>query len=238
MTTQNDEITSPAPLAYALAPVAGFVDVVAFVMLAGVFASSMGGNAVQLAVDFGEVDMLSRAVALVLFVAGVALAIGVVAAVVRRRSSSSVLPLLTAEAVLIALFMLVGTVGFDSKAVSENAGGYFVMVPFPVLAMAIHAVMLRKIANMPVQTAYVTGMLFFVGEETVEALAGWSTPRGAEARRRLRIHGSVWLAYLAGGFLGAVVLERVEYIALLVPLVALVGIIAVARAQPGRSPTR
>lgn len=230
MTDRTDEISAPAPLAYLLAPVSGFVDVVAFVMLAGVFASSMSGNAVRLAVEFGEWgDALARAVPIVLFVVGVALAIGVVSAVGRRVTTSSLAPLLTVEVVLIALFMLVGTLAFDGKSVTENSARFYVLVPFPVVAMTMQTIVLRRVANVPVQTAYVTSMLVFVAGEAVEALAGWSTPRGAEARHRIRIHGGVWLAYLAGGCIGVPLLEKAEYMALAVPLAVLVVVLIVVR---------
>ena len=86
---------------------------------------------------------------------------------------------------------------------------------------------------MPVQTAYVTSMLAFVGEEAVEAVAGRGTLRGAEARRRIRIHGGVWLTYLAGGGVGALLADKVEFMALAVPLVVLAVVLVVVR-KPGR----
>ena len=83
------------------------------------------------------------------------------------------------------------------------------------------------------QTAYVTSMLAFLGEEAVEAVAGRGTPRGGEARRRIRIHGGVWLTYLAGGGVGALLADKVEFMALAVPLVVLAVVLVVVR-KPGR----
>jgi uncharacterized membrane protein YoaK (UPF0700 family) len=236
-----DDPGAPAPLAYLLAPVAGFVDAVGFITLAGIFVANMSGNTVRFAVDVGRGewgDALTRGAPILLFVVGVAFAIGVVTAIGRRFTPSSLTPLLTVEIVLIAAFMLVGTLVYDGRLATTNSPRFYVLIPFAVIAMAIQTVALRRVAGVPVQTAYITSMLAFVGEEAVEAVAGRGTPRGIEARRRIRIHGGVWLAYLAGGGIGALLAERGEYMALAVPLGVLVVVLTVARkrARPGAVP--
>ncbi|MGH8983708.1 MAG: YoaK family protein [Acidimicrobiia bacterium] len=238
MTHSTDATGAPAPLAYLLAPVAGFVDAVGFITLAGVFVANMSGNTVRFAVDIGQgawSDALTRGVPILLFVVGVALAIGVVSAIGRRLTPSTLTPLLVVEAVLLAAFMLVGTLVFDGRLATGSSARYYVLIPFAVVAMAIQTVTLRRVAGVPVQTAYVTSMLAFVGEEAVEALAERGTPRGAEARRRIRIHGGVWLAYLVGGGVGALLADKVEYMALAAPLAVLAVVLVVARnpAWPG-----
>jgi len=232
VTDSTDATGAPAPLAYLLAPVAGFVDAVGFITLAGIFVANMSGNTVRFAVDVGQgewSDALTRGVPIVLFVVGVALAIGVVSAIGRRVTSSSLTPLLLVEAVLVAAFMLVGTLVFDGRLATGSSAEFYVLIPFAVIAMAIQTVTLRRVAGVPVQTAYVTSMLAFVGEEAVEAVVERGTPRGAEARRRIRIHGGVWLAYLAGGGVGALLADKAEYMALAVPLAVLVIVLVVAR---------
>jgi len=227
---------APAPLAYLLAPVAGFVDAVGFITLAGIFVANMSGNTVRFAVDVGEgewSDALTRGVPILLFVVGVAFAIGVVSAIGRRITSSTLTPLLVVETVLIAGFMLVGTLVYDGRLSTASSAQFYVLIPFAVVAMAIQTVTLRRVAGVPVQTAYVTSMLAFVGEEAVEAVAGRGTPRGVEARRRIKIHGGVWLAYLAGGGVGAFLAHKAEYMALAVPLAVLAIVLVVFR-KPAR----
>ncbi|MGH9031576.1 MAG: YoaK family protein [Acidimicrobiia bacterium] len=232
MTAPADDPGAPAPLAYLLAPVAGFVDAVGFITLAGIFVANMSGNTVRFAVDVGQGewgDALTRGVPVLFFVVGVALAIGVVSAIGRRVTPSTLMPLLTVEVVLVAAFMLVGTLVFEGRLATGNSAQFYVLILFAVVAMAIQTVTLRRVAGVPVQTAYVTSMLAFVGEEAVEAVAERGTPRGAEARRRIRIHGGVWLTYLAGGGVGALLADKVEYMALIVPLVVLAIVLVLAR---------
>jgi uncharacterized membrane protein YoaK (UPF0700 family) len=242
VTDRTDDPGAPAPLAYLLAPVAGFVDAVGFIMLAGVFVANMSGNTVRFAVDVGHgewSDAATRGVPIVVFVVGVGLAIGVVSKVGRRVSPGSLAPLLVSELTLLAALLLLGTFAFEGEPTTGTSLRFYVLITLAVVAMACQTVTIRRVAGVPVQTAYVTSMLVFLGEEIVEALTGWGTARGAEARRRIRIHGGVWLAYLVGGGLGALGAEKLEYAALAVPTVMLALVLVVARKPqlPGATAT-
>jgi uncharacterized membrane protein YoaK (UPF0700 family) len=123
----------------------------------------------------------------------------------------------------------------------RNAAGgtwdYYVLAVVAVLAMAVQNAALRRIAGVPVHTTFVTGILMQIAEETVngwyarrDALRGEAVGRDEAARtafRRARLHGAVWLGYLAGGVLGAVLVLRWDLWALVVPLVALTVLIGV-----------
>ncbi|HEX6312587.1 MAG TPA: DUF1275 family protein, partial [Acidimicrobiia bacterium] len=50
----SEDPGAPAPIAWLLAPVAGYVDAVGFIMLAGIFVANMSGNTVRFAVDIGQ----------------------------------------------------------------------------------------------------------------------------------------------------------------------------------------
>jgi uncharacterized membrane protein YoaK (UPF0700 family) len=88
-----------------------------------------------------------------------------------------------------------------------------------------------------VHTTFVTGILMQIAEETVN---GWYARRDARragaverdgaactAFRRARVHGAVWLGYLAGGVLGALLALRWDLWALALPLAALLVLIGV-----------
>jgi uncharacterized membrane protein YoaK (UPF0700 family) len=89
----------------------------------------------------------------------------------------------------------------------------------------------------PVHTTFVTGILMHIAEETVN---GWYARRDARrdgatasddaartAFRRARLHGGVWLSYLAGGVLGALLALRWDLWVLALPLVVLAILIGV-----------
>lgn len=232
MTARGDDRSAPAPLAYLLAPIAGYVDAVGFIMLAGVFVANMSGNTVRFAVDVGQGewgDAATRGVPIVVFVVAVGLTIGTVSVVGRRLARVSLTPLLAIELLLLTALLVLGTFAFDGQATAGGSRRFYVLIVLAVAAMACQTVGLRRVAGVPVQTTFITNMLVYLGEETAEALAGWRTARGAEARRRLRIHGGVWFAYLLGGGIGAFGAERLEYVALGVPLALLVVVLVVAR---------
>jgi uncharacterized membrane protein YoaK (UPF0700 family) len=235
MTERGDDSGAPAPLAWLLAPVAGFVDAVGFIMLAGIFVANMSGNVVRLGVDIGDAawsDAATRGVPILTFVVGVGLAIGIVRAVGNRAAGPPMTIFLAMEIGLLVAVALLGSLVWDGRFASGTSLQFYVLITLAVLAMATQTVTLRQVAGIPVQTTYITTMIAFVGEETVQAITERGTPRAREAWRRVRVHGGIWLTYLVGGGVGAYIAYKLEYAALVVPVAMLVVVLIASRYRP------
>jgi uncharacterized membrane protein YoaK (UPF0700 family) len=140
------------------------------------------------------------------------------------------------EAVLILVFMLVGEAVLDGRTAAGGTWDYYVLAIVAVLAMGVQSASLRRVAGIPVHTTFVTGILMNMAEETVN---GWFATRDARrtgtvgagnaARssfQRARLHAGVWLSYLGGGVLGALLTLRWDLWALTLPLAGLTVLIA------------
>jgi uncharacterized membrane protein YoaK (UPF0700 family) len=227
-------------VAFPLAWVGGYVDSVGFLTLAGLFVAHMSGNTIQLGVFVGNGDWslaAQRLVPIVVFTLGVAGGIALSEALRRRSTPAPVARVLSVEVVLLLVFMLVGWAVLDGGSASGGTWDYYVLAVIAVLAMALQNTALRRVAGVPVHTTFVTGILMHIAEETVN---GWYARRdarrdGATARddaartafRRARLHGGVWLSYLAGGVLGALLALHWDLWVLALPLVVLAILIGV-----------
>jgi uncharacterized membrane protein YoaK (UPF0700 family) len=225
---------------FSLAWVAGYVDAVGFLTLAGLFVAHMSGNTVRLGVFAGDGDWslaAQRLVPIVFFTLGVMGGIALVEAL-RRRSTPAPARVLSIEAALLLVFMVVGRAVLGDQSATGGSWEYYLLAIVVVLSMALQNVALRRAAGLPIHTTFVTGMLTYLGEELVH---GWYARRdlnreGAHpapddaagiAFRRARFHGGVWLSYLAGGVLGALIALHWELWSLTLPLAALAVLIGV-----------
>jgi uncharacterized membrane protein YoaK (UPF0700 family) len=225
-------------MAFPLAWVAGYVDAVGFLTLAGLFVAHMSGNTVRLGVFVGGGDWslaAQRFVPIVVFTLGVIAGIALCEAL-SRRSIPVPARVLGIEAVLLLVFMLAGRVVLGSDGASGGSWDYYLLAIVVVLAMGLQNVALRRVAGLPIHTTFVTGMLTYVGEEVVH---GWTArrvlrragvPRHRDddahvAFRRARLHGGVWLSYLIGGVLGAFIALHWDLWSLTLPLGVLAAVI-------------
>lgn len=237
----ESEVESP-PAAYAvafpLAGVGGYVDAVGFLTLAGLFVAHMSGNTVRLGVFVGDGHWslaAQRLVPIVVFALGVAGGIALGEALRRRSAPAPLARMLSVEAALLLAFMLVGRAVLDGASAAGGTWDYYLLAVAAVLSMGWQNAALRRVAGVPVHTTFVTGMLVHIAEETVNGcyarrdarrLGAVEGNRVAQvAFRRVRLHGGVWLSYLAGGVLGALLALRWELWALAFPLAGLVVLI-------------
>src|SRR5262249_38894193 len=178
MTEPDVEILPSAyGLAFPLAWVAGYVDAVGFLTLAGLFVAHMSGNTVRLGVFLGDGDWslaAQRFVPIVVFTLGVIAGIALCEAL-SRRSIPVPARVLGIEAVLLLVFMLVGRALLGSDSAPAGSWDYYLLAIVAVLAMGLQNVALRRVAGLPIHTTFVTGMLTYVGEEVVN---GWYARRG------------------------------------------------------------
>jgi uncharacterized membrane protein YoaK (UPF0700 family) len=240
VTQSNVEIPKAAyGLAFPLATVGGYVDAVGFLTLAGLFVAHMSGNTVRLGVFASDGDWsfaAQRLVPIIVFTLGIACGAVFIEALRRRSKRTPAARVLVAEALLLLAFMLVGEAVVDGASVAAGSWHYYLLAVIAVLAMGLQSAALRRVAGVPIQTTFVTGMLAQVAEETVN---GWYARRDARhgratdddaartAFRHARLHGGVWLSYLAGGVVGAVLVLRWDLWVLALPLAALTVLIAV-----------
>ena len=248
MVDRNTSGRQLALVAPALAGVAGFVDAVGFITLRGLFVAHMSGNSVKFGVSAGRGNLSAAApagVAVVLFVAGVAL--GTVAAelAARRRIRAVAAAVLAIQTALIATFMIYGrTVVVGHQVSGPSLSGFYVLSALGVLSMGIQTAALRQLGGRTISTTYVTGVLTSLTQEATNYLF-WLRDRGVrderhsflsrvlglgsrdDSRARFALLGGVFLAYVAGGVAGSFSDARIELWSLLVPIAILVAVIAV-----------
>ena len=241
MTSPDVEIPRAAyGVAFPLAVVAGYVDAVGFLTLAGLFVAHMSGNTVRLGVFVGDGDWslaAQRLVPIIVFTIGVAGGIALVEALRRRSAPAPAARVLSVEAALLLAFMLVGRIVLDGHGAAGGSWHYYLLAVLAVLAMGWQNAALRRVAGVPVHTTFVTGILTHLAEESVNGWYAWRDLRRAGtgrrpddavavAFRRARLHGGVWASYLAGGVLGAFLALHWNLWSLTLPL-AVLGVLIV-----------
>jgi len=209
--------TRPAPL-LALAVVAGATDVAAFTRLGAVFASMMTGNLTLLGVAAAHASGNLAALigfALIGYVAGVALGTRIGgAAITEVRWPRPVTVILIVE--LVAWIGL--TIGWEVTGAHPGGATQFVLLADATAAMGLQAAAMRRL-DTGVSTTYLTGTL-------TAAIA--SVVTGGVRARQNGINIGVLLAHVAGAAAGgALILSAADALPIL-PLVALIGVIATA----------
>lgn len=239
-----------ALLAVVLAAVAGFVDVVGYLALFGIFTAHMSGNSAAFGAAVGRgivAEVALRGLPILFFVVGVAVAGGVIEFLARAGVRSPTAVALSAEVVC-----LVGLMAYSGLGVSggpqRGTVPFFVLVALAVGAMAIQTATLRRVGGRTVRTTYVTGMLTRLAEGIVnyaflrlDVRQGRIGPadgrlRLRSARTRIALLAGVWGCYAGGGILGAVLDGRWRLQALAVPVAVLVVVILVDVTRPIRPP--
>lgn len=165
-------------LAVSLSMLAGYVDVIGFIRLGGLFVSFMSGNSTRFAVgvEEGTAVAVKAGAIIALFVAGAAMG-----AVVARMAGQRRKPV-----VLAVVSTLLGL----------GAALPVVSIPAMVLAMgAVNAVFLRA-GEVSVGVTYMTGALVKLGQGIGNAITGGN-------RTGWLPHALLWLGLLTGALLGA-----------------------------------
>lgn len=179
-------------LAVSLSMLAGYVDVIGFIRLGGLFVSFMSGNSTRLAVGVEQgATVAARAGAIIaLFVFGAALG-AVVARMAGRRRKPVVLAVV-------------------STLLGLGAALPIVSIPAMVLAMgAVNAVFLRA-GEVSVGVTYMTGALVKLGQGIGNAVTGGN-------RTGWLPHALLWLGLMTGALLGAYLHAGLVFDALWLP---------------------
>jgi uncharacterized membrane protein YoaK (UPF0700 family) len=197
----------------ALTALAGYVDALGFIRLGGLYTSFMSGNTTQLAVFGAQAEgrhMLLPLVLLAAFLIGATVGSGLAILVQPRWATPTVLAY---EALLI-----LGALGLGLQTPELGVAAFFM-----ALAMGSQNAVLSQVKGFRAGTTFVTGALFSLGQKIAQALTRTGDPLGWIG------DGVVWLALMAGAFLGALAYNRFDLYAL-IPPAALAGGLALVTA--------
>ncbi|HET6586642.1 MAG TPA: YoaK family protein [Oleiagrimonas sp.] len=239
--------------AWALAAMAGFIDAVGYRSLQHLFTAHMSGNSARLGVFLGKLDLhaaVPMAVAVGLFVFGIAIAT-TLAELVSRRHARSALPLLLGvQMLLLVAFMGYGTyvTGVDGRVADHSWCGFYVLAALAIVAIGFQTCALQHVGGQRARTTYVSGMLTRFSQEAVNWLF-WmrdgnerphqsylghvlNTSRRRESARHMLLFGGIWCAYLGGAVAGSWMYGRWHLWSLTCPLAVLGIVIVVDQWRP------
>ncbi|HEU5244334.1 MAG TPA: YoaK family protein [Gaiellaceae bacterium] len=239
-------------VAPALAFVAGFVDAVGFLTLRGLFVAHMSGNSVRFGVRAGQGNLSAAApagIAVLLFVAGVALGTVTAELAARRRVRSVAAAVLVIQTALIVTFMLYGRTIGGSEIADHSLSGFYVLAALGVVSMGMQTAALRQLGGRTLSTTYVTGVLTSLTQEAAN-FCFWLHDGGTRAeersflsrtlglgsrsdsRGRAVLLGAVFLLYAGGGIAGSFSDGRIRLWALLIPIALLLAVIVTDLRRP------
>ncbi|CBJ52525.1 YoaK family protein [Ralstonia solanacearum] len=231
--------TAPAPAAPArsarfliaqgslLAFVAGYIDVVGFSALFGLFTAHVTGNFVMIGVELAQSGqgLLAKLLALPVFVLAVASTKLAVAALVRRGWAPT-RPLLLAEAVLLLAFMAAGLLAAPIH--SADAPATIAVGLIGVAAMGVQNAKARIVLADHAPTTIMTGNTTQIVIDLVEL----ATPAGTQkeaARARLRKMVPPLAGFAIGAVLGALAFAARSFWCVAPPVVILLALAALQR---------
>jgi uncharacterized membrane protein YoaK (UPF0700 family) len=228
-------------LAFAMTWAAGFVDLVGYVSLYGVFTSHMTGNTVSLARHMSELDwpgVVRLGWPILTFVFGLMLGAFIYEAEKRDKIQVPFPPAIGLEALLIGIFIVAGMGShFKADIPPQPAGKFFAMVALLAISMGIQNVVIRKVGGINVYTTFVTGSLVKFAESLSEYLLWLRDRTRGRFRSRilkvLRISPRIvalqnasltfglWAIYLTGAVSGGFSVLQFALLAMLAPFALL-----------------
>jgi uncharacterized membrane protein YoaK (UPF0700 family) len=213
----------------ALASVAGYVDTLGFMALFGLFTAHVTGNFVLIGVALADAEhasVLLKFLAFPAFILGIAAARLLIVAAQRRGW-----PALTLSFLLQAL-LLGGFLGFGLLATPVGAAASPAAMTAGLLgaaAMGVHGAVSRILLGHLAPTAMMTGNVTQLVIDSVDVLRG-----AADAGTAERCGKFFWplLAFGGGAILAAFAYHAIGFLALLLPITILLGLIALDRMNP------
>jgi len=207
---------------YILSFIAGYVDVVGFISLFGLFTAHVTGNFIMIGVDItGHAPgLLAKLLALPAFVLAVA-ATRLAEVRIARTGRSPVAPLLLVEAVLLALFLAASL--HAAPVTDPSAPAAIVAGMLAVVAMGMQNALSRTSLLDLGPTTIMTGNTTQIVVDLVD-LPGASGPQREAIRRRLRKMGPALAAFALGAILGALGFARFSVWCMLLPTALLVAV--------------
>jgi uncharacterized membrane protein YoaK (UPF0700 family) len=224
--------------------VAGFVDLVGYEYLYGVYAAHMSGNTVAMARHISESHSLGVArngFTIAMFVGG--LILGAIVFEAERRGALRLRcpATLLLESAAIAIFLCAAPKAASHTVIPpQPAMNFYLLVALLAAAMGLQNVTIRKVGGINVYTTFITGSLVKFAE-TSSAWLFWMRDRtrnrfferiGPALRislrraepRRAALTGGLWTSYLAGGVCAGYAHYALDVFCLIFPLLVLIGL--------------
>lgn len=233
-------LTSDGPAGFLLSWVAGFVDTSAFIILFGIFTAHVTGNIALAGASFVASDQAStitRLSVLPVFIISVALT-SLLARYARQKRWPVFAVLLSAEAISLVVFLIVGTRLSPSLLVDVQEDLIFPIAMSGVVAMAIQNALMKEakgVFKSYIPTTVMTGNTTQLTIDIVQYLVAkisndsqTAKTEAEEALERLSRFVPVMIGFALGG-LAAVyfVLESETWWSLIIPVI-IIMILAIA----------
>ncbi|HWE02220.1 MAG TPA: YoaK family protein [Tepidisphaeraceae bacterium] len=231
-------------IGFVLTWTAGFVDAIGFLTLRQIYVANMSGNTVAVAIHVAKRDWIqawSHACPVAAFVPGLIAGDAIVEFCKRSKLRSSLVPALVVEAVGLALVIYTSESSISSGAATldRGAAAYGLLTGLLAFSMGLQNGALRRIGAMKDVHTYVTGTLLAAAHGLTEYLF-WLGGRFREFRftlhrlirssrrhRSLRsgcLGGTLWMMYIVGATIGAVLQPLNGIDSLFLPVVILLVI--------------
>lgn len=210
---------------------AGYVDTLGFLALFGLFTAHVTGNFILIGAalaDPGGMPILLKFLAFPAFIAGVAAARLLVASY-ERRQRKALRPAFVLELVLLALFMIAGMAASPTGKTPD--GWAMASGLLGAAAMGAHSATSRLLLAHLAPTSMMTGNVTQMVIDSVDCLRG---QRDAELGARLAKFAWPLLSFAAGCVIAAFGFHLAGFLALAVPLLILLALIAVG--EPAAAP--
>lgn len=209
---------------------AGYVDTLGFLALFGLFTAHVTGNFILIGAALADPDgmpILLKFLAFPAFIAGVAVARLLVASY-ERRKQKALRPAFVLELVLLALFMVAGILASPTGKTPD--GWAMASGLLGAAAMGAHSATSRLLLGHLAPTSMMTGNVTQMVIDSVDCLRGQRDP---ELGARLAKFAWPLLSFAAGCVIAAFGFHMAGFLALVVPLLILVALIAVG--EPGEA---
>ncbi len=232
-------LTSDGPAGFLLSWVAGFVDTSAFIILFGIFTAHVTGNIALAGSSFVGEDQestLTRLLMLPIFMLTVALT-SIVARYVRRKKWSVFAVLLTAEAIALTVFLVLGE-SLSPALLLDVQEEYILPIAMSgVVAMAIQNALMKEshgVFKSYIPTTVMTGNTTQLTIDLVQFVSAkfssgeMAEQEARESLERMRRYVPVLIGFaLGGGAAAFFILASETWWSLTIPLV-IVLILAIA----------
>lgn len=232
-------------LAASLTWIAGFVDAVGFLSLGHIYTANMSGNTVAIGiqgVSQNWIETLRRITPVVAYFLGLLFCRLLIEYGARRRVRS-----IAAVAISLEIALLIPVYAIAGLRIDTAISASLAYIALLALAMGIQNGALIHFSSLTVHTGFVTGTLVKCAERTAKYLT-WAFDEVVQRNQPLigviRRSGrqkqfqlslwliGIWLAYVAGAVCGGFGDYAFSFRSLIVPIAALLGIVAIDLKNP------
>jgi uncharacterized membrane protein YoaK (UPF0700 family) len=204
-------LLSQRRLAMILIFIAGYVDVVGYITLSGVFVSFMSGNSTSAGLHLGreQIEAFAKSVLpVIVFVLGV----GIGSWMMRRHHGLRLVVLL--QVALLTAFAVISNC--IMPIAHPHGSSWLILTLTSVCAMGLQDAIVRHIGQDSVGLTYITGMLAALGVH----LAAWLDRSEPQARSHIGLLVGLWLSFIAGATVSSWIALKLG-VTLLPPLIML-----------------